>query len=112
MSEHKTNFEVRKAKSVSRMDSRQRIRQFQIQQLQQEIDQLALLVLEAKKQSDRIQAAADALGDTELSEFESELSADSKDGLKREKAGGKKSRTRSRRPIPFPVQSDFDTIRT
>jgi predicted HAD superfamily Cof-like phosphohydrolase len=35
-----------------------------LQQLHDEIDKLALLVNEAKRQSDRIQAAADALGDT------------------------------------------------
>ena len=34
-----------------------------LQQLHDEIDRLALLVNEAKRQSDRIQAAADALGD-------------------------------------------------
>lgn len=34
-----------------------------LQQLHEEIDKLALLVNEAKRQSDRIQAAADALGD-------------------------------------------------
>lgn len=34
-----------------------------IRQLQDEIDRLALLVNEAKRQSDRIQAAADAIGD-------------------------------------------------
>lgn len=35
-----------------------------LQQLHDEIDKLALLVNEAKRQSDRIQAAADALGDS------------------------------------------------
>ncbi|MGC1371352.1 MAG: hypothetical protein WA824_04360 [Candidatus Sulfotelmatobacter sp.] len=42
----------------------------QIQRLQEEIDKLALLVNEAKKQSDRIQAAADAFGDRMLAEDE------------------------------------------
>ena len=37
-----------------------------LQQLHNEIDRLALLVNEAKRQSDRIQAAADALGDDVL----------------------------------------------
>jgi len=37
-----------------------------LQQLHDEIDRLALLVNEAKRQSDRIQAAADALGDDVL----------------------------------------------
>jgi hypothetical protein len=45
-------------------------RQAQIRHLQHEIDKLALLVNEAKRQSDRIQAAADALGDSVLLHFE------------------------------------------
>lgn len=45
-------------------------RQAQIRHLQNEIDKLALLVNEAKRQSDRIQAAADALGDSVLLHFE------------------------------------------
>jgi len=45
-------------------------RNAQIRQLQDEIDKLALLVNEAKRQSDRIQAAADALGDAVLIQFE------------------------------------------
>jgi hypothetical protein len=40
-----------------------------LQQLHDEIDKLALLVNEAKRQSDRIQAAADALGDDVLINF-------------------------------------------
>lgn len=39
------------------------IRNEHLQQLQDEIDKLALLVAEAKRQSDRIQAAADAVGE-------------------------------------------------
>lgn len=42
----------------------------QIRQLQEEIDKLALLVNEAKRQSDRIQQAADALGDAVVIRFE------------------------------------------
>lgn len=41
-----------------------------LQQLQDEIDKLALLVNEAKRQSDRIQAAADALGDSVFAELD------------------------------------------
>lgn len=41
-----------------------------IQQLQFEIDKLALLVYEAKKQGDRIQAAADALGEPILAHLD------------------------------------------
>ena len=39
-----------------------------LEQLRDEIDRLALLVNEAKRQSDRIQAVADALGDAMLDE--------------------------------------------
>ena len=45
-------------------------KQAQIRHLQNEIDKLALLVNEAKRQSDRIQAAADALGDAFLIQFD------------------------------------------
>jgi hypothetical protein len=45
----------------------------QLQQLQNEIDKLALLVNEAKRQSDRIQAAADALGDAVFVNFGDEM---------------------------------------
>jgi hypothetical protein len=48
-------------------------RNAQLQHLQDEIDKLALLVNEAKRQSDRIQAAADALGDAVLISFEGGL---------------------------------------
>jgi hypothetical protein len=44
-----------------------------LQQLQDEIDKLALLVNEAKQQSDRIQAAADALGDSVFAELDGGL---------------------------------------
>ena len=45
-------------------------REAKLQQLQDEIDKLALLVNQAKRQSDRIQAAADALGDAVLLKLE------------------------------------------
>ena len=57
-----------KVKSVTRP-----ARNAQLQHLQDEIDKLALLVNEAKRQSDRIQAAADALGDAVLVNFEAGL---------------------------------------
>lgn len=50
-------------------------RNAQLQQLQDEIDKLALLVNEAKRQSDRIQAAADALGDAVFISFAAEVSS-------------------------------------
>lgn len=39
------------------------------QELLKEIDNLALLLHEVKKQTDRIEAAADAIGDSILSHF-------------------------------------------
>lgn len=45
-------------------------RHLQVHRLQEEIDRLALLVNEAKRQSDRIQAAADALGDALFDEID------------------------------------------
>jgi len=44
-----------------------------LQRLQDEIDKLALLVNEAKRQSDRIQAAADALGDSVFADLEATI---------------------------------------
>ena len=41
-----------------------------LQQLQDEIDKLALLVNEAKRQSDKIQAVADALGDSVFADLD------------------------------------------
>jgi hypothetical protein len=65
-------------KSIS--DSKEKMRpsaptakNFRLQQLQDEIDKLALLVNEAKRQSDKIQAAADALGDSVFGELESSM---------------------------------------
>jgi hypothetical protein len=65
-------------------------RQAMIQQLQDEIDRLALLVFEAKKQSDRIQAAADALGDPILANLEPGLAAATP------RRGGRSGKTKSR----------------
>lgn len=60
-----------KLSSDARMKPRPmpKTRNAQLQQLQDEIDRLALLVNEAKHQSDRIQAAADALGDAAFEEI-------------------------------------------
>jgi hypothetical protein len=58
----------------------------QLQQLHDEIDKLALLVNEAKRQSDRIQAAADALGDAVFINFS--------DGMLQTSGTDKRSRLR------------------
>lgn len=65
-------------KSISGMKDRTRSqltssRHLQLQQLQHEIDKLALLVNEAKRQSDKIQAAADALGDAVFADLEAAI---------------------------------------
>jgi uncharacterized membrane protein YjjP (DUF1212 family) len=52
------------------------IRVSQIQRLQDEIDKLAILVHEAKRQSDRIQVAADAFGDLMLFDAETARASD------------------------------------
>jgi hypothetical protein len=53
--------------------SKQNAKNLQLQRLQEEIDKLALLVNEAKCQSDRIQAAADALGDAVFAEIDAAM---------------------------------------
>ena len=60
MLENRSNSEMR---SKTRSIPKSTPRHVQVHRLQEEIDKLALLVNEAKRQSDRIQAAADALGD-------------------------------------------------
>jgi hypothetical protein len=59
------------------------VRNAQLQHLQDEIDRLALLVYEAKRQSDRIQAAADALGDAVLMDLENGAANEKRDRLRK-----------------------------
>jgi hypothetical protein len=59
------------------------VRNAQLQHLQDEIDRLALLVYEAKRQSDRIQAAADALGDAVLIDLENGAATDKRERLRK-----------------------------
>jgi hypothetical protein len=68
MLQNKFNSEM-KVKTNS-ANSKFSTKHVQIQQLQDEIDKLAILVSEAKRQSDRIQAAADALGDAVLGDLD------------------------------------------
>ena len=73
MLENKTTYDMRsKTRSVSKSTPRH----MQVRRLQDEIDKLALLVNEAKRQSDRIQAAADALGDAMFGELDSPMLPD------------------------------------
>jgi hypothetical protein len=59
------------------------VKNTQLQHLQDEIDRLALLVYEAKRQSDRIQAAADALGDAVLMDLENGAAIDKRGRLRK-----------------------------
>jgi hypothetical protein len=59
------------------------VKNAQLQHLQDEIDRLALLVYEAKRQSDRIQAAADALGDAVLMDLENGAAIDKRGRLRK-----------------------------
>jgi hypothetical protein len=93
-----------------RSTSTSSIRGSQIQRLQDEIDKLALLVHEAKKQSDRIQAAADAFGDLILLDPESTGASDihgRDDKFERplKSSATAKSRTRASRSLRVPTES-------
>jgi hypothetical protein len=100
MSETRLNSES-KNKRVSK-SSPNSIRQ--AQQLQREIDKLALLLHETKKQSDKIQAVADAMGDAIFGNLDAHIA--SLAGRKKPvSANGKPSRFRSRTEKTFPVLS-------
>lgn len=82
-------------------------REGQIQRLQDEIDKLALLVHEAKIQSDKIQAAADAFGDLMLIDTgdAGASEADGHDGKFQPRLKGSnmaRSRTRPSRSLRMP----------
>ena len=91
-------------------------RQSNAQKLQNEIDKLALLLHETKLQSDKIQAMADALGESIFDRFHVALTATT------QKEAGRKSvsaarkpafRSRGERGIPVPPEaSDLPAIRT
>lgn len=67
----------------------------QANQLQKELDQLALLLDEVKRQTEKVEAAADAIGDALISQLQ--VVADEKD---RQKAGSRPdTRTNSRRVL-------------
>lgn len=71
-----------------------------VQQLHDEIDKLALLLAEVKRQSDRIQGAADALGEA----AGEAASISSRDGSKPESTAAK-ARTRSKDDRAFPFSA-------
>ncbi len=64
-----------KNKRVFKSSSSNNVRQAQARQLLKEIDKLALLLYETKRQSDRVQAIADAMGDAILGNLEEQLAA-------------------------------------
>ena len=51
------------------------IRRAKVQQLQKELDSLALLLEQVKKQTDRVGAAADAIGDAVIGDLEMGIAA-------------------------------------
>jgi hypothetical protein len=65
MPENKQSSE-NKNKRTFKSSSNASIRRSQAQQLQTEIDKLALLLYETKKQTDKLQAVADAMGEAVL----------------------------------------------
>ena len=96
--------------ALLRSTSASSIRGTQIQRLQHEIDKLALLVHEAKKQSDRIQAAADAFGDLILLDEEdagaSNLTRpDGRYEATPKSSNPPKSRTRAGRSLRVPAEA-------
>jgi hypothetical protein len=93
-----------------RSTSTSRVRETQIQRLHDEIDKLALLVHEAKKQSDKIQAAADAFGDLILFDTESAGASnhnghDGKYETRLKSSTKAKPRTRANKNLRMPAES-------
>jgi hypothetical protein len=78
-----------------------------VQQLQDEIDKLALLLAEVKRQSDWVQAAADALGEAVLDREATSLT--SRNGSKPESAAAQ-ARTRSKDDGTFPLSAETPQI--
>jgi len=103
MSLDKLETKVRRPSRQSKMRQNEKLRR--AQELLQEVDSLALLLDEVKKQSEKIQAAADAIGDEFLSNFRtprgSALSAEGPG--KRQGITGPKLVSRSRSDGAFPV---------
>jgi hypothetical protein len=98
MSETRLNSESKNKRVFTSSPNRLR----QAQQLQREIDKLALLLYQAKKQSDKIQAVADAMGEAIFSNLDAHIA--SLAGRKKPATGnGKPSRLRSRTDKDFPV---------
>jgi hypothetical protein len=104
MSEGRQNSE-NKNKRVFKPSTNNNLRQAQAHQLQREIDKLALLLYQTKKQSDKIQALADAMGDAVFANVEAQLAS-----LGRRKrptaVNGKPARLRSRTDKTFPLLSE------
>ncbi len=70
MSENQAKSERKNKVIMLKNYSNPNIRRAQAQQLQRELDSLALLLEQVKKQTDRVGAAADAIGDALLGALE------------------------------------------
>lgn len=94
-----------KVKKISRVTSAESAKIRNAQELLKEVDSLALLLDEVRKQSERIQAAADALGDEVFQDLRpSKTSALSADGQTNGGTPiGLKLVARSRSDRSFPV---------
>jgi len=78
----------------------------QAEKLQRELDRLALLLNEVKRQTDKVEAAADAIGDALIGHLDTVPPFAERDSRKRAATGAKpNSRARVLRPFPEPKRS-------
>jgi len=70
MSESRSRTEARNKIFVLKSYSNPTVKRAQVQQLQKELDSLALLLDQVIKQTDRVAAAADAIGDALIGDLE------------------------------------------
>ena len=103
MSLDKMETKVRRPTRHSEMSENEKLRR--AQELLQEVDSLALLLDEVKKQSEKIQAAADAIGDEFLTSFRTHQGSapTAPPPGKRQGVTGPKLVSRSRSDGAFPV---------
>jgi len=100
MSLDKLEIKPRRSSRHSEMTENEKLRR--AQELLQEVDSLALLLDEVKKQSEKIQAAADAIGDEFLRNFRAS-SLKPQASAKLQGVTGPKLIARSRSDGAFPV---------
>ena len=74
----------------------------QANQLQKELDHLALLLDEVKRQTEKVEAAADAIGDALISQLY--IAAEGQDRQKAGARSGVKTSRRMLRPLAEPIE--------